>query len=95
MLEEEIVERGDMRKKLIIKGVVINEAHEEDGRSLMGDGEVHEERGRLTSDRRSRPPAWEVLLEEESLATAWPLKGVGQDEVVGWEEGAESVGDCK
>ena len=38
LLEEEIVERGDMRKKLIIEGVVINEAHEEDGGSLMGDG---------------------------------------------------------
>ena len=35
---EEIVERGDVRKKLIIEGVVINEAHEEDGGSLMGDG---------------------------------------------------------
>ena len=38
LLEEEIMERVDMRKKLIIKGVVINEAHEEDGGSLMGDG---------------------------------------------------------
>ena len=92
---EEVVERGDMRKKLIIKGVVINEAHEEDGRSLMGDGEVHEERGRLTGDRRSRPPAREVLLEEEALAATRPLKRIGQDEVFCWEEGAEGVGDCK
>ena len=61
----------------------------------MGNGEVHEEGGRLARDRRSGPPAWEVLLEEESLTTSWPLKGVGQDEVVCWEEGAESVGDCK
>ena len=59
----------------------------------MGNGEVHEEGGRLTRDRWSRPPTWEVLLEEESLATAWPLKRIGQDEVVGWEEGAESLGD--
>ena len=92
---EEIVERGDVRKKLIIEGVVINEAHEEDGGSLMGDGEVHEERGRLTGDRRSRPPAWEVLLEEEAFAATRPLKRIGQDEVFCWKEGAEGVGDCK
>ena len=61
----------------------------------MGDGEVHEEGGRLTRDRRSRPPTWEVLLEEESFTTSRPLKRVSQDEVVCWEEGAESVGDCK
>ena len=95
MLEEEIVERGDVRKKLIIEGVVINEAHEEDGGSLMGDGEVHEERGRLPSDRRSQPPAWEVLLEEEAFAAARPLKRIGQDEVFCWEEGTEGVGDCE
>ena len=61
----------------------------------MGNGEVHEEGGRLTRDRWSRPPTWEVLLEKESLAATRPLKRIGQDEVFCWEEGAEGVGDCE
>ena len=39
---EEGVEGGEVRKKLITKGVVVDETHEEDGGGLVGNGEIHE-----------------------------------------------------
>ena len=44
---KEGVERRKVREKLVIKRIVVDKTHEEDGGGLVRDGEIHEERRRL------------------------------------------------
>ena len=77
VLEQDGVERGEAGEEFLIKGVIIEEACEEEDRGVGRGGQVQEEGCGRSGEGWCLSPSWEVLLQEETMSAARTKRRIG------------------